>query len=138
MYFILMTLFKPRGAIPTIQSRFPSSGARAPWLCGGAAALGEQRLGIVGGATARGWIGGKGKRAVRRTVELGDGYLAISVNAQTLATETVNLRQIAQQEARDPDSIPLAEIGRIVMQPNASMASKKSGVDGLWIWVDMG
>ena len=79
------------------------------------------------------WIGGKGKRALRRTVELGDGYLAISVNAQTLATETVNLRQLAEQEGRDPDSIAVAEIGRIVMQPNASMASKKSGVDGLWI-----
>lgn len=79
------------------------------------------------------WIGGKGERALRRTVALGDGYLAISADAPTLATETENLRQLAEQEGRDPDSITVAEIGRIVMKSNASAASRQSGVDGLWI-----
>ncbi len=79
------------------------------------------------------WIGGKGERALKRTVELGDGYLAISADAPTLAAETAQLRQLAEMAGRDPNSITVAEIGRIVLTSNLSAASRKSGTDGLWI-----
>ncbi len=61
------------------------------------------------------WIGGKGERALRRAVELGDGYLAISSDPESLGAETARLRELAQRAGRAPASITVALIDGIVL-----------------------
>lgn len=61
------------------------------------------------------WIGGKGERALRRAVELGDGYLAISSDPKSLASETARLRELAERAGRTPASLTVSLIDGIVL-----------------------
>ena len=64
------------------------------------------------------WIGGKGERALRRAVRLGDGYLAISSDPPALRREVTRLRAIATEEGRDPAEFTAALIDGIVVSPS--------------------
>jgi probable F420-dependent oxidoreductase len=61
------------------------------------------------------WIGGKGERALRRAARLGDGYLAISSDPVLLRKEVNRLRQLAEQEGRDPATLTVALIDGIAV-----------------------
>ncbi len=61
------------------------------------------------------WIGGTGERALRRAIELGDGYLAISSTPESLAAETARLQELAQRAGRAPGSITVGLIDGIVL-----------------------
>jgi probable F420-dependent oxidoreductase len=61
------------------------------------------------------WVGGKGDRALRRAVRLGDGYLAIASDATTLAAEVARLRELADSAGRDPSELTVALIDGIVV-----------------------
>jgi len=82
------------------------------------------------------WIGGKGERALRRAVELGEGYLAISSDANSLKNEVARLRELAEEAGREPHSITVGEIGRIVVEGSSMPRAeklKRNDTDGLWI-----
>jgi probable F420-dependent oxidoreductase len=59
------------------------------------------------------WIGGKGDQALKRAVRIGDGYFAISSDADLLAEEVRRLRAFAEAAGRDPASLTVALIGAI-------------------------
>ena len=61
------------------------------------------------------WIGGKGDRALRRAVALGDGYLAISSGPELLRREVARLRALAEDAGRDPAELTVALIEAIVV-----------------------
>jgi probable F420-dependent oxidoreductase len=61
------------------------------------------------------WIGGKGDRALRRAVRLGDGYLAIASDPGLLAGEVARLHQTAAAAGRDPAELTVALIDGIVV-----------------------
>ena len=61
------------------------------------------------------WVGGKGDRALRRAVSLGDGYLAISSGPAQLAHEVTRLRELATHAGRDPETLTVALIDGIVV-----------------------
>jgi probable F420-dependent oxidoreductase len=64
------------------------------------------------------WVGGKGDRALRRAVRLGDGYLAISSDPMVLRAEVSRLHALAEQADRDPDELTVALIDGIVVTPS--------------------
>jgi probable F420-dependent oxidoreductase len=91
------------------------------------------------------WIGGKGERALRRAVELGDGYLAISSDSKSLAAQTARLRELAERAGRAPASITVALIDGIVLGEGlpviegASMrGTSKEVLEGLRSFADAG
>lgn len=57
------------------------------------------------------WIGGKGERALRRTVSHGDGYFAIASDPATLAAEVARLRALegAAGRAHRPATVALID-----------------------------
>jgi probable F420-dependent oxidoreductase len=61
------------------------------------------------------WVGGKGERALRRAVSLGDGYLAIASGPATLRQEVDRLRALADAAGRDPADLTIALIDGIVV-----------------------
>ena len=61
------------------------------------------------------WIGGKGDRPLRRAVELGDGYLAISSDPDLLRAEVDRLRAIAESAGRDPSTLTVGLIDGIAV-----------------------
>ncbi len=61
------------------------------------------------------WIGGKGPRALARTVALGDGHLAISSDPELLAREVAELRSMALTAGRDPSSLTIGLIDGIAV-----------------------
>ena len=61
------------------------------------------------------WLGGKGDRPLRRAVELGDGYLAISSPPAVLADEVQRLRQLAEAADRDPGELSVGLIDGIAV-----------------------
>jgi probable F420-dependent oxidoreductase len=61
------------------------------------------------------WIGGKGERALRRAVRLGDGYLAIASDPRVLQQEVARLHQLAEAEGRDPATLTVGLIDGIVV-----------------------
>lgn len=61
------------------------------------------------------WIGGQGERALRRTVELGQGYLAISSNPDRLSRDTVRLRSLCHEAARDYQALEIAHIDALIL-----------------------
>lgn len=61
------------------------------------------------------WIGGKGRRALTRTVALGDGHLAISSDPDLLAREVAALRSLAADAGRDPSSLTVGLIDGIAL-----------------------
>ena len=65
------------------------------------------------------WVGGKGDRALRRAVRLGDGYLAISADPTVLRAEVARLRAFADDDGRDPAELTVALIDGIVVSPTA-------------------
>ena len=75
------------------------------------------------------WVGGKGDRALRRAVRLGDGYLAISSDAATLRTEVSRLHGFARDEGRDPASLTVGLIERILVS-DASLGADRSPLHG--------
>ena len=91
------------------------------------------------------WVGGKGDRALRRAVRLGDGYLAISSDAATLRAEVSRLREFAHNEGRDTASLTVGLIEGIVVS-NVPLGADRSPlhgspsqiVDGLHEFADAG
>ena len=64
------------------------------------------------------WVGGKGDRALRRAVRLGDGYLAISADPAALRAEVARLHAFASDAGRDPAELTVALIDGIVVSPS--------------------
>jgi probable F420-dependent oxidoreductase len=54
------------------------------------------------------WAGGKGRRALRRAVRLGDGYIGIAASSEAFEQEVAELRRLAEQDRRDPDELTVA------------------------------
>jgi probable F420-dependent oxidoreductase len=91
------------------------------------------------------WIGGKGDRALRRVVQLGDGYLAISSDAATLRGEVGRLHALAETASRDPATITVGLIDGIVVsersvpEPRSPLhGSPAQIVEGLHAFADAG
>ena len=70
------------------------------------------------------WIGGKGPRALRRTVALGDGYLAISSDPAMLAAEVAELRALEHAAGRAERPATIALIDGIVVTERALAADR--------------
>ncbi|MBW2268140.1 MAG: TIGR03619 family F420-dependent LLM class oxidoreductase [Deltaproteobacteria bacterium] len=84
------------------------------------------------------WMGGAGERALRRSVELAEGYLAIGSSPEQLAADTARLRELAHSAGRAPESLSVALIDGIVLGsgaapvPGASLqGSSEQVLDGL-------
>jgi probable F420-dependent oxidoreductase len=56
-------------------------------------------------------LGGHGRKALERVVDWADGWLPISMRAGDLAAGIAELRQIARERGRDPQSIPVSVYG---------------------------
>ncbi len=91
------------------------------------------------------WVGGKGERALRRAVRLGDGYLAIASDPVLLRREVDVLRATAEAEGRDPDELTVGLIDGIVVTdtPLGSdrgplQGSPEQIVEGLHAFADAG
>jgi probable F420-dependent oxidoreductase len=91
------------------------------------------------------WIGGKGDRALRRAVRIGNGYFAISSDPALLRSEVARLRELAGEEGRDPSDITVALIEGMVVSstPLGVDRSPLHGtpeqiVDGLSRYADAG
>lgn len=61
------------------------------------------------------WVGGKGPRALARTVRHAQGYFAISSSPDEIAAEVRELRGLARAAARDPKELTIALIDGIVV-----------------------
>lgn len=68
------------------------------------------------------WIGGQGMRALQRTVELGQGYLAISSTPEALGRDTTRLRNLCDEADRDFDALEIAHIDGLVLSETAAAA----------------
>lgn len=91
------------------------------------------------------WIGGKGERALRRAVQIGDGYFAISSDPDELALEVARLRHLAEDSGRDPSALTVALIDGIVVTPHALGADRSplhgtaaQIIDGMHRFADAG
>ncbi|MBI3969257.1 MAG: LLM class F420-dependent oxidoreductase [Chloroflexi bacterium] len=61
------------------------------------------------------WIGGHTSAALRRAVELGDGWQAVRIDQPTFAACTQELRERAARAGRDPESLSISV--RLVVDP---------------------
>lgn len=91
------------------------------------------------------WVGGKGERALRRAVRLGDGYLAIASDPALLRREVDALRATAEAEGRDPDDLTVGLIDGIVVSATALgpdrgplQGSPEQILEGLHAFADAG
>ena len=75
------------------------------------------------------WVGGKGDRALRRAVRLGDGYLAISADPVVLRAEVSRVRAIATEEGRDPAELTVALIDGVVVS-RSPLGPQRSPLQG--------
>jgi alkanesulfonate monooxygenase SsuD/methylene tetrahydromethanopterin reductase-like flavin-dependent oxidoreductase (luciferase family) len=75
------------------------------------------------------WVGGKGERALRRAVRLGDGYLAIASDPALLRQEVDSLRTIAEAEGRDARELTVGLIEGIVVN-DAPLGRDRSPLHG--------
>ncbi|MBW2495893.1 MAG: TIGR03619 family F420-dependent LLM class oxidoreductase [Deltaproteobacteria bacterium] len=65
------------------------------------------------------WIGGQGERVLRRTAELGQGYLAISSRPESLMRDTARLRAFCADAARDYDALEIGHIDGLILAEEA-------------------
>jgi probable F420-dependent oxidoreductase len=72
------------------------------------------------------WIGGQGERALRRTAQLGQGYLAISSTPEALARDTARLRALCDDADRDFDALDVAHIDGLVLTEGVAAAEGAS------------
>jgi probable F420-dependent oxidoreductase len=75
------------------------------------------------------WVGGKGDRALRRAVRLGDGYLAISADPSMLRAEVARLHALAAAEGRDAAELTVALIDGIVVS-NSPLGPERPPLHG--------
>jgi probable F420-dependent oxidoreductase len=75
------------------------------------------------------WVGGKGERARRRSVRLGDGYLAIASDPALLRREVDALLAIADKEGRDLAELTIGLIEGIVVT-EAPLGADRSPLHG--------
>ncbi len=68
------------------------------------------------------WLGGQGERALRRTVELGQGYLAISSNPESLNRDTDRLHALCDEASRDFAALEIAHIDGLILAPEVASA----------------
>jgi len=61
------------------------------------------------------WIGGQGDRALARTVELGQGYLAISSNPDSLGRDAARLRALCDEAGRDFAALDIGHIDGMIL-----------------------
>ena len=82
------------------------------------------------------WIGGAGERALRRSIEHGEGYLAIAASPEQLRRDHARLRILAEAAGRDPDSLSVALIDGIVVgagQPRVPGASMQGSSEAILV-----
>ena len=91
------------------------------------------------------WVGGKGERALRRAVRLGDGYLAIASDPALLRREVEVLRATAEAEGRDPAELTIGLIEGIVVnesplgpERNPLHGTPEQILEGLHAFADAG
>jgi probable F420-dependent oxidoreductase len=72
------------------------------------------------------WFGGHHPNALRRAIELGNGFIgAGSISTKTFADEVAMLRGLLQQAGRDPSSFPVAKRVYIAVDENRERAIKR-------------
>ncbi len=64
------------------------------------------------------WIGGQGERALRRSVELGQGYLAISSSPSLLESDTQRLRVLCEERGRNFADLAIGHIDGLILAPD--------------------
>lgn len=91
------------------------------------------------------WIGGQGDRALRRSVALGQGYLAISSNPTALARDTARLADLCEVQRRDVATLEIGHIDGIILcdEPTQVEGATLVGpsdkiVDDLGSWAEAG
>jgi probable F420-dependent oxidoreductase len=72
------------------------------------------------------WIGGQGERALKRTVDLGQGYLAISSNPADMARDTSRLRALCEEAEREPGSLEVGHIDGLILADDSVEADGAS------------
>jgi len=91
------------------------------------------------------WVGGKGERALRRAVRLGDGYLAIASDPAILRHEVDALHALAEAQGRDPSELTVGLIEGIAVtdsplgpERNPLHGTPEQIVEGLHAFADAG
>ena len=91
------------------------------------------------------WAGGKGTAALRRAVRLGDGYIGIASDPETLRGEVAELRRLAEMDRRDLDELTIAMLGGITVTKAPAPAGRapltgtpEQIVEGLRRYADAG
>jgi len=113
-------VFEHRGSVTedhirAMRAAWTTEGAathHGPWVCFDA--VGTRPQPPRGGHLPV-WVGGKGERALRRAVRLGDGYLAIASDPALLRREVDALHAMAEAEGRDPAELTVGLIEGIVV-----------------------
>lgn len=76
------------------------------------------------------WIGGQGERALRRSVDLGQGYLAISSNPSRLEADVHRLAVLCEERGRDMSDLSIAHIDGLMLAPQDTAAEGVTLVGG--------
>ena len=72
------------------------------------------------------WFGGHHPNALKRTVELGDGFMgAGSLSTAKFGEEVTLLRRLLQEAKRDPAAFPVAKRVYIAVDPDKARAGKR-------------
>ena len=69
------------------------------------------------------WIAGTGAAARARTARLGDGWHPLRVPPPELAEGLAEIKELARQEGRDPNSIGLSSV--VGLPPDSARASER-------------
>lgn len=76
------------------------------------------------------WVGGQGERALRRSVELGQGYLAISSSPSRLASDTHRLQALCDEQGRNFADLTIGHIDGLVLAPDDTQTEGATLVGG--------
>jgi alkanesulfonate monooxygenase SsuD/methylene tetrahydromethanopterin reductase-like flavin-dependent oxidoreductase (luciferase family) len=91
------------------------------------------------------WVGGQGDRALRRSVDLGQGYLAISSSPSLLASDTQRLKVLCAEQGRDFAELTIGHIDGLVLAPDDTqmpgatlVGGRQKILDGLGAYAEAG
>ena len=76
------------------------------------------------------WVGGQGERALRRSVELGQGYLAISSSPSLLESDVHRLHALCDERGRDFADLTIGHIDGLILAPDDTQAEGATLVGG--------